>query len=72
MEWQPISTAPKDGVPVIIAAVTGDVGEAEFQDGKWWWAGSYGQRGSVPVEQISGPVTHWMPFLHAPIDGGPV
>lgn len=66
MEWQPISTAPKDGTSVIIAAQSGCVGEAEFQDGSWWWAGWYEESWAVPVEKENGAVTHWMPLPAPP------
>lgn len=77
-DWQPISTAPKDGTPVIVAVPTKDldgfhVGEAyydpeNYEGGDWWWAGTgYGDYHGGPISDINfHQPSHWMPLPAPP------
>lgn len=60
-DWQPISTAPKDGTPVLIwvdkMAVTASFDEDELE----WFNGNWGL-GFAEAEQP----THWMPLPQPP------
>ena len=70
-EWQPISTAPKDGTSVLLAG-TRSVGEGFWDDGSecyghrggagWFWEGD---RGSL-LTASNAIVTHWMPLPEPP------
>jgi hypothetical protein len=76
-EWQPISTAPKDGSSIILAVPSHDrpgeyvVGEAKWHESyvdDWWWAGNH------PDDPHGGPLseimfhrpTHWLPLPPGP------
>lgn len=62
MDWQPIETAPKDGVPVL--TYTGDMYETEAYVVMWWSGGVWRclfDKGPFCPE-------HWMPLPEPPSD----
>ena len=70
-EWQPIETAPKDGIPVLIySGLRVDIESILIDheksiyissfDGDWWiWDGKYGP-------EYAYEPTHWMPLPEPP------
>lgn len=76
-EWQPISTAPKDGDQVLLWSemweMTWGIQIGRFEAGKWWCQeGSVGEDDFDEIDEESGePVllgpTHWMPLPEPPI-----
>ena len=79
MDWQPITTAPKDSSRILIYAVSPATGEGRVHlawwaipyeaapdERGWWETGLYGTSHPV-VPQFT---THWMPLPLAPEAGG--
>jgi hypothetical protein len=68
-EWQPIETAPRDGVFLVMFNGTADIArnreDAETSK-RWFWLGC---NGSVPIDELS----HWMPLppppTNVPVEG---
>ena len=62
MNWQPISTAPKDGAEIIVV-VDGNVGAAMWciiaHGFLWSWDHGYGYGDTISP-------THWMPLPEPP------
>lgn len=71
MDWQPIDTVPKDGIPILVAGFT--EGKAVVVPGYFFWESDgweYDHKGfwcfqgldDAEVEQF----THWMPLPEPP------
>ena len=74
MEWQDISTAPKNGDHIIVA-VTGGPHEPTVCEAYWhvvegdWWLGATSPAdyySSPIIEIMFGSISHWMPLPPAP------
>ena len=66
-DWQDISTAPKDGTRVLVAA-RGMVEAARWTNGgygAWGWHNAYSER-EDPWEGNRLDATHWMPLPTPP------
>jgi hypothetical protein len=60
-DWQPISSAPRDGTVILVCNATGytqgvpvEYAIAMFEDGEW-----YDEWGIDTLD----PLTHWMPLV---------
>ncbi len=68
-EWQPISTAPKDGTEVLVYRKDAGIFMASFreaadEDGECYWF-------SISGEDLTGDLpTHWMPLPEPPKENG--
>jgi hypothetical protein len=71
--WQPISTAPKDGTPVVVYAERGRRGKRRRAGVTFAsvarWAGGWGWL-SVPTDIQLHP-THWVPLPAPPVTKEP-
>ena len=64
--WQPIETAPKDGIEILTIRSNGYIAKAV------WYDNPFGRTDTV-IENASGnwwSVTHWMPLPPAPENQG--
>lgn len=70
MDWQPIETAPKDGVPVLIFGLPSSIGGTRVAMARWdkkhglWKFQTHSAWGSC----VKGFPTHWMPLPKPPVD----
>ena len=65
-EWQPIETAPKDGMNFDACDIYGErTTNVSWRNGDWrhWWIDNFGSMGYVRVEHR---LTHWMPIPEPP------
>lgn len=61
--WQPISSAPKDGTEIFVVTEYGNLRQARFTNGKWFYTRDIGHH------LASSRFTHWMPLPFPPSDG---
>jgi hypothetical protein len=66
--WQPIQTAPKDGVPIILGFAGSGANEGYWHDGSknhWGYAGWYFSDDNILTSKPNLP-THWQPLPEPP------
>lgn len=54
--YEPLSSAPLDGTPVILVLASG-VGEAVYVDGAWYWR--EGDPAQTSTRQVRGAILGW-------------
>jgi hypothetical protein len=69
MEWQPIETAPKDGIePIIVGRGRKGSGVRGVTQARWdgsrWMAYTFPMEGAQPIEFVA--PTHWQPMPRPP------
>ncbi|CAH1678059.1 hypothetical protein [Chelatococcus sp.] len=65
MEWQPIETAPKDGIEMLVARFWPDKSPI-YQVDRWCEKGEAGYEGFGKFNMQYWPPTHWMPLPPPP------
>ena len=65
-QWQPISTAPKDGTWIVVTSTHNKYYRAcvQFCYGHW-----YDTQEVIHDDLMEDAATHWMPMLETPADG---